>query len=59
MKVWKKDVGCVRFDEVMLEKAVSIRREVFSGRVDNGENVVVMREGVNGGRDDEEGEGDM
>ena len=55
MKVRKKDVVWVRLDWVRLEKAVSMRREVFSGRVDNGENVVVMREGVNGGREDEEG----
>ena len=57
--MWKKEVVCVRLDGVMLEKADSMRREVFSGRVDNGENVVVMREGVNGGRDDEDEEGDM
>lgn len=57
--MWKKEVVWVRLDGVMLEKADSMRREVFSGRVDNGENVVVMREGVNGGRDDEDEERDM
>lgn len=44
----------------MLENAVSISRDAFSGRVDNGENVDVIREVVNGGKDeDEEDDEDM
>ena len=43
----------------MLENAVSMSRDAFSGRVDNGENVDVMRDVVKGGRDGAEGEGDM